>query len=63
MSDEPQDFPDAGYKPVLVGPQPFSLEEILRNVCPAPDEETKRFVAAIYADRRCCSRPSTFRPR
>ena len=31
---------------------PFSLEEILRNVDPAPDEETERFVAAIYADRR-----------
>jgi hypothetical protein len=52
MSDELQDFPSAGHKPVLVGPQPFSFEEILRNVDPAPDEETERFVAAIYADRR-----------
>jgi hypothetical protein len=24
----------------------------LRSVDPAPDEETERFVAAIYADRR-----------
>ena len=37
---------------MLVGPKPFSLEEILRNVSPASDEETERFVAAIYADRR-----------
>jgi len=52
MSDEQRDSPHAEYKPVLVGPHPFSLEEILRNVYPAPDEETERFVAAIYADRR-----------
>ena len=52
MNDEMQDLRNAGYKPTLVGPQPFSLEEILRNVDPAPDEETERFVAAIYADRR-----------
>jgi hypothetical protein len=52
MNDELQGFPNAGHKPVLVGPQPFSFEEILRNVDPAPDAETERFVAAIYADRR-----------
>jgi hypothetical protein len=52
MSDELQDLRNGGYNPVLVGPQPFSLEEILRNVDPAPDEETERFVAAIYAERR-----------
>ena len=52
MNDELQDLRDAGYKPVVVGPQPFSLEDLLRNVAPAPDEETERFVAAIYADRR-----------
>jgi len=51
MNDEPQELRSGGYKPVLVGPQPFSLEEILRNVDPAPDEETERFVAAIYVDR------------
>jgi len=50
--NEDQDFRVAGHKPVLVGPKPFSFEEILRNVYPAPDEETERFVAAIYADRR-----------
>jgi hypothetical protein len=52
MNDESQDLRDAGYKPLVVGPQPFSFEDVLRNVDPAPDEETERFVAAIYADRR-----------
>jgi len=35
-----------------VGPQPFSFDDILRYVDPAPDDETERFVEAIYADRR-----------
>jgi hypothetical protein len=52
MNDEVQNPLNAGYKPVVVGPQPFSFEDLLRNVDPAPDEETERFVAAIYADRR-----------
>ena len=51
VNNELQDLRDAGYKPVLVGPRPFSFENILRNVDPAPDEETERFVATIYADR------------
>lgn len=38
MNDEPQELRNARHKPVLVGPQPFSFEEILRNVDPAPDE-------------------------
>ena len=52
MSDEAPDLLHAGHKPVVVGPQPFSFEDLLRNIDPAPDEETERFVAAIYADRR-----------
>jgi hypothetical protein len=52
VNDELQDLRDAGYKPIVIGPQPFSFEDLLRNVDPAPDEETERFVAAIYADRR-----------
>jgi hypothetical protein len=52
VNDELQDLRDAGYKPIVVGPQPFSFDDLLRNVAPAPDEETERFVAAIYADRR-----------
>jgi hypothetical protein len=52
MHDEIEDLRDAGYKPVVVGPRPFSFEDLLRNIDPAPDSETERFVAAIYADRR-----------
>ncbi|MBM3725353.1 MAG: hypothetical protein FJW40_08015 [Acidobacteria bacterium] len=52
MNNELQELRNAGYKPVLIGPRPFSLDSILRNVDPAPDEETERFVEAIYADRR-----------
>jgi hypothetical protein len=52
VNDDFEDLRDAGYKPVVVGPQPFSFDDLLRNVDPAPDEETERFVAAIYADRR-----------
>lgn len=52
MKDELQELAESGYRPKLVGPRPFSFDEILRNVDPAPDEETERFVAEIYADRR-----------
>ncbi|HLK49227.1 MAG TPA: hypothetical protein VKT49_13890 [Bryobacteraceae bacterium] len=36
---------------VLAGPQPFSRDDLLSHIDPAPDEETERLVAAIYADR------------
>ena len=52
MNDELQDLLNVGYQPVIVGPQPFSFEDLMRCVDPAPDEETERFVQAIYADRR-----------
>ena len=52
MKDELQEILKTGYKPVVVGPQPFSLDEILRHTEAVPDAETERFVAAIYADRR-----------
>ncbi len=52
MNDELQDLRNAGYRPIVAGPQPFSFEEILRNVDPASDEKTERFVQHIYADRR-----------
>ena len=52
MNDEVQDLRNAGCKPVVVGPQPFSFEDLLRHVDPAPDEEKERFVAVIYAVRR-----------
>jgi hypothetical protein len=33
-------------------PRPHSIEELLRHLDPEPDDETERFVAAIYEDRR-----------
>lgn len=52
MEDNLQSERTRGNKPVVVGPKPFSFEEILRNIDPAPDDETERFVREIYADRR-----------
>jgi hypothetical protein len=40
-----------GNTPVVVHPGPASIEDLLRHIDPAPDEETERFVATIYADR------------
>jgi hypothetical protein len=59
MNDEVQELRNAGYRPVVVGPQPFSFEDLLRSVDPEPDEETERFVAAIYADRRLVAEDSS----
>ena len=59
MNDEVQALLNVGHKPGVVGPQPFSFENLLRNIDPAPDEETDRFVAAIYADRRQSAENST----
>jgi hypothetical protein len=49
MNDENQELRN---KSVVVHGHPHSIDEILRFVYPAPDGETERFVAAIYADRR-----------
>jgi hypothetical protein len=41
--------------PALSSPKPGEgtpMDSILRNIDPAPDQETERFVEAIYADRR-----------
>jgi hypothetical protein len=43
---------EPGSKPVVAHPAPHSIEEILRHVDPGPEDETERFVAAIYEDRR-----------
>jgi len=51
MNDENQ-AREASSKPVVVHPGPLSIEDLLRHVDPAPDDETERFVAAIYAERR-----------
>jgi hypothetical protein len=58
MNDEFQDLQNVAAKPAVVGPQPFSLENILEHVDPAPDEKTERFVAAIYADRKLATKNS-----
>jgi hypothetical protein len=39
-------------KPIAARRGPATIENVLRFVNPAPDEETERFVAAIYTDRR-----------
>ena len=52
MNDDHQAIGEAAHKPFVVHPGPLSIEHLLRHVDPAPDEETERFVAAIYADRR-----------
>jgi hypothetical protein len=51
MNDEDQALREPSWKPIVVHPGPPSIEELLRHVDPAPDDETERFVAAIYADR------------
>jgi len=45
----------AANKHVVVHPGPLSIEDLLKHVDPAPDDETERFVAAIYADRRAAA--------
>ena len=51
MNDENQARREPGRKPVVVHPGPPSIEDLLRYVDPAPDDESECFVAAIYADR------------
>ena len=52
MSDNNQASWERGDSPVIRHPGPTSIDELLRHLHPAPDDETERFVAAIYADRR-----------
>jgi hypothetical protein len=52
MSERNQQVPESASKPAVVHPGPVSIEDLLRYVDPAPDDETERFVAAIYTDRR-----------
>jgi hypothetical protein len=39
-------------RPFVIHPGPLSIEDLLRSTDPAPDDETERFVAAVYANRR-----------
>jgi len=50
MQEDAQALGAAG-KPLVVHPGPSSINDLLRYIDPVPDEETERFVAAIYADR------------
>jgi hypothetical protein len=52
MNNETHDAQDKFGMPVVTHPGPVSMDELLRNIDPAPDDETERFVALIYADRR-----------
>jgi hypothetical protein len=52
MSNNNHAIREAGGKPIIEHPGPTSIDDLLRHVDPAPDDETERFVAAIYADRR-----------
>lgn len=52
MNDEIQARRDIVHRPVVVHPGPPSIEDLRRSIDPAPEDETERFVAAVYADRR-----------
>ena len=44
--------PKPDSKPVVTYQGPNSIEELLHFVDPGVDDETERFVASIYEDRR-----------
>jgi hypothetical protein len=52
MNDDNQALWEPHSKPVVVHPGPASIDDLLKHVDPAPDEEIDRFVSSIYADRR-----------
>ena len=52
MNNDNQALGRAARSLAVAHPGPVSIENLLRHVDPAPDEETERFIAAIYADRR-----------
>lgn len=55
MIDETPKDQATGGKPVVAHPGFVSIDDLLRYIDPAPDDETERFVAAIYADRRAAA--------
>jgi hypothetical protein len=55
MNNDNQAFGEAAHRLVVAHPGPVSIEDLLRHVDPAPDEETECFVAGIYADRRAAA--------
>ncbi len=52
VNTDKQSLPEVVSEPVVVHPGPASIDDLLRYVDPAPDQETEAFVSAIYADRR-----------
>ena len=52
MNNDHRAVGEAAHRLAVAHPGPVSMEDLLRHVDPAPDEETERFVAAIYADQR-----------
>jgi hypothetical protein len=59
MDEQDQAFREEACKHTVVHPGPLSIDDLLQYVDPAPDEETARFVAAIYSDRRDAAEKST----
>jgi hypothetical protein len=55
MNNDNQAVGEVARKLAVVHPGPVSIEDLLRHVDPAPDEETEGFIAAIYADRRAAA--------
>jgi hypothetical protein len=58
MQEDHQTIRKPCSRPVVVHPS-RSLDDILRHTDRAPDSETERFVASIYADRRESASPQS----
>jgi hypothetical protein len=54
MNEETQIIPE---KPVIAHSEPGLIDDLLRNIDPAQDDETERFVASICADRHDAAQP------
>jgi hypothetical protein len=52
VSDETETLRNRAGSPEVVHRGAASIEGLLQYIDPALDEETERFVAVIYADRR-----------
>jgi hypothetical protein len=55
MNIDNQALGEGAHRLAVAHPGPVSIEDLLRHVDPAPDEETERFLEAIYADRRAAA--------
>jgi hypothetical protein len=57
MKNNSQAIGEANRK-LVAHPGLHTIDDLLKHVHPAPDDETERFVAAIYADRRAAAAAS-----